>query len=116
HVGYAARRRQDRGLEGERLQEGVDALGRLADLEPLAQLRVLGGDADRAAPGVAVVALAGRHADRALVVGDAGDLLVAVERHQRRVADGDRLRAQGEALGAVAAVAAPAGRPQVGLA
>src|SRR5215831_533916 len=83
HVGLAARPGQHLRLEGERVQEVVDALGRLIDLEPLAQLRVLGGDADRAAPGVAVVALAGRDADRALVVGDAGDLLVAVERHQR---------------------------------
>src|SRR5512132_2489589 len=68
HVGLAARPRQHLRLEGERVQEVVDALGRLVDLEPLAQLRVLGGDADRAAPGVAVIALTGRHAHGALVV------------------------------------------------
>ena len=70
---------------------------------------------DRAAAGVAVVALAGRHADRALVVGDARDLLVAVERHQRRVADRDGLRAERERLRDVAAVADAAGDDEVDL-
>src|SRR5205085_1688858 len=86
--------------------EVVDALGSLLDDEPLAELGVLRRDADRAPPRVAVVALAGRDADRPLVVGDAGNLLVAVQRHQSGVADRDRLRAEGEALGDVAASAA----------
>ena len=66
-------------------------------------------------PGVAVVALAGRHADRALVVGDPRDLLVAVERHQRRVADRHRLGAERQALGDVAAVADAARDDEVDL-
>src|SRR5450755_2099745 len=82
HVGLPARARQHLALQRQRVQEVVDAGGRGVDLEALAQLGVLGGDPDRAAAGVAVVALAGRHADRALVVGDPGDLLVAVQRHQ----------------------------------
>ena len=70
---------------------------------------------DRAAAGVAVVALARRHADRPLVVGDARDLLVAVERHQRRVADRDGVGAERDALGHVAAVADAARHDQVDL-
>jgi len=59
------------------VQEVVDALRCLVDPEPLAQFRVLGGDADRAPPGVTVITLPGRDADGALVVGDARDFLVA---------------------------------------
>ena len=114
-VRLAARAREHLQLHGQRRQEVVDALGRLLDDEPLAELRILGRDPDRAAPGVAVVALAGGNADRALVVGDAGDLLVAVERHQRRVAERDRLRAEREALRDVRAVPDPAGDDEVDL-
>ena len=46
-----------------RVQEVVDALGRLVGVEALAQLRVLGGHADRAAARVAVVAVAGLDPD-----------------------------------------------------
>ena len=91
-------------LHGQRRQEVVDALGCLLHDEALAQLRILRRDPDGAPSRVAVVALPGRHADRALVVRDAGDLLVAVERHQRRVAERDRLRAEREALRHVRAV------------
>ena len=62
-----------------------------------------------------MVALARGHAHRALVVGDARDLLVAVERHQRRVADRHRLRAERDALGDVAAVADAARDDEVDL-
>ena len=97
------------------MEEVVDAVRGLLDVQALAELRVLGRDADRAAAGVAVVALAGRHADRALVVGDARDLLVAVERHQRGVADGDGVGAERDALRHVAAVADAAGDDEVDL-
>src|SRR5262249_24447630 len=68
-VGLAAGARQHLHLERERVQEVVDALRGVLDDEPLAELGILRRDADRAAPGVAVVALAGRDADGALVVG-----------------------------------------------
>src|SRR5260370_10704579 len=115
YIRLAAGPREHLRLERQRVQEVVDALSRLVDLQPLAQLRVLGSDADGAAPGVAVVAPAGRDADRALVVGDAGDLLVAVERHQRRVADRYRLGAERQALGDVGPVADAARHHQVDL-
>src|SRR5262249_60116258 len=87
----------------------------LLDDEPLAELGVLRRHADRATARVAVVALAGGDADRALVVGDAGDLLVAVERHQRGVSDRDGGRAEREALGHVGALADAAGGDRVAL-
>ena len=114
-VRLAARPREHLQLHGHRGQEVVDALRGLLDDEPLAELGILRRDPDRAAARVAVVALAGRDADRALVVGDAGDLLVAVERHQRRVADRDRLRAEREALRDVRAVADAARDDEVDL-
>src|SRR5260370_2782205 len=77
HVGLAARPCEHLRLECECVQEVVDALGGLVDPQPLAQFRVLCGDADRAASGVAVVAPAGRAADRALVVADPGHPLGA---------------------------------------
>ena len=43
----------------QRVQEIVDALGRLVGIEALAQHRILRGDADRAAAGMAVIAIAG---------------------------------------------------------
>src|SRR6516165_6537041 len=39
HVGLATGSREHLRLDGQRVQEVVDALGRLVDLEPLAQLR-----------------------------------------------------------------------------
>ena len=84
-------------------------------MQALAQLGILGGDADRAAARVAVVALARGHADRPLVVGDAGDLLVAVQRHQRRVPDRDRVGAERQALGDVPTVADAARHDEVDL-
>ena len=114
-VGLAARARQHLHLERERVQEVVDPLRRLLDDEPLAQLGILRRDADRAAAGVAVVALPGRHAHGALVVGDARDLLVAVQRHQGGVPDRDRLGAERDRLRDVAAVADAAGHDEVDL-
>src|SRR5215218_986933 len=102
HVRLPARAREHLDLERERVEEVEDPVRRLVHVQALAELWVLRRDPDRAAAGVAVVALSRGHADRALVVGDARDLLVAVERHQRRVADRDRLRAEREALGDVA--------------
>ncbi len=72
HVGLAAGAGEHLRLERQRVQEVVDALGGLVYLQALAQLGVLGGDAHRAAPGVAVVAAARRDSDGALVVGDPG--------------------------------------------
>src|SRR5689334_14448365 len=115
HIGFAAGPREHLRLDGQRVQEVVDALGRLVDLESLAQFGVLSGDADRAPPGVTVVTLPGRDADGALVVGDPWDVLVAVERHQRGVPDGHRFRAERQALGDVGAVADAAGHHQVDL-
>ena len=114
-AGLAAGPGEHLHLERQRVQEVEHPLGGLVDVQPLAQLGVLGSDPNRAAARVAVVALAGGHADRALVVGDARDLLVAVERHQRRVADRDRVGAERQALGDVAAVADPARDHEVDL-
>ena len=97
------------------MEEVVDPLRRLVDDQPLAQLGVLRRDPNRAAAGVAVVALAGGDADRALVVGDARDLLVAVERHQGGVAQRDRLGAQRQRLRHVAAVSDPSRHDEVDL-
>src|SRR5439155_2826061 len=83
--------------------------------EPLAQLGILRRDPDRAAARVAVVALARGDADRALVVGDARDLLVAVQRDEAGMADRDGLRTQREALRDVAAVADAARDDEVDL-
>jgi len=47
-------------LEGQSVEEVVDPLSCLVDDEALAELRVLGRDADRTAAGVAVVAAACR--------------------------------------------------------
>src|SRR5215472_6399147 len=115
HVGLAAGPGEHLSLESQGVQEVVDALGRLDHLQALAQLGVLGGDADWAAPGVAVVTAAGRDSHGALVVGDAGYLLVAVQRHQRGVPDGDGLGAKRQALGNVRAVADAAGHDKVNL-
>src|SRR5215204_3919953 len=115
NVRLPARAREHLHLERERVEEVVDAVRRLLHMQPLAQLRVLGRDADRAATRVAVVALARWHADRALVVRDTRNLLVAVERHQGGVADRDGVGAEGDALGHVAAVADAAGHDEVDL-
>ena len=104
-VRLAARAREHLQLHRHRGQEVVDALRGLVHDQPPAQLGVLRRDPDRAAPRVAVVALARRHSDRALVVGDAWDLLVAVEGHQRGRPDGNGVRSQREALGDVRSVA-----------
>ena len=85
------------------MQEVVDPLRRRIRIKPFAQLGVLRRHADRAAARVAVVAVARLRADLFRVVG-LGDILVAVQRHHRRVADGDGIRAQRDGLGHVRAV------------
>ena len=87
---------------------------RLLDVEALLQLRVLGRDADRAAPGVAVVAEAGRGAERGVVL--LVERRVAVQRDQRRGADRDRIGAQRQRLGDVGAAADAARDDQLHLA
>src|SRR6058998_3999579 len=62
---------------------------------------------------MAVVALPGGDTHRPLVVRHTGDLLVAVERDQCGRADGDRLRAEGEALGDIPSVADSAGDDEI---
>src|SRR4029077_428175 len=69
HVGLAAGAGQRRGLHGHRL-EGVRDLTRGAvRIEPGLAAGVLGGDADRAAAGVAVVTVTGLRAQRLVAVG-----------------------------------------------
>src|SRR5215469_905322 len=68
HVGLAAGARQHLRLECQRVQEVVDALRGFVHLQALAQLRVLRGDAHRAAPSMAVVTAASRDADSSLIV------------------------------------------------
>ena len=68
----------------QRVEEIVDALSRIVGIEPLAQHRILRGDADRATTGMAVITIAGRNADRALEIGFR-NILVAIERDQAAV-------------------------------
>src|SRR4029077_42803 len=89
-VGLAARARHHLTFDRQAMEEVVYALRRAVGVETLAQHRVLGGDPDGAAAGVAVIAVAGLDADLLLVVG-LRDILVAVERHERRVTDRDRI-------------------------
>jgi len=103
-------------LEGQSVEEVVEP----AQLprrrrRRFAELRVLGRDADRTAAGVGSGSSGLPDADRPLVVGDAGDLLVAVERHQRRVADGDGVRPRARAFATSPPVADAAGDDEVDL-
>ena len=97
------------------MEEVVDPQCRLVDVESRPQLHVLCGNAHRAAAGVAVVALAGRHADSALVVGHTLNVLVAVQRHQGGGAQGHGLGAQRQTLGHVTTVANTTGHHEVDL-
>jgi hypothetical protein len=114
-VGLAAGPCQQLDLHGQRVQEVVDPQRRLFDVEACPQLYVLCGNTHRATTRVAVVALAGRHTDGALVVGHALDVLVAVQRHQCGGADGTRLRTEGEALGYITTVSDSTGHHEVHL-
>src|SRR5439155_13726808 len=67
------------------------------------------GDPDRAATGVAMIAVARLDADLVWIVGHAFDMLVAIERHQHRMSDRHCVRAERERLGDVAAIADAAG-------
>jgi hypothetical protein len=58
-----ARAREHLQLERHRVEEVVDALGRLVDVQALAKLGILCRHAHRAAACMAVVALPRRHAD-----------------------------------------------------
>ena len=88
--------------------------GGLVDGQARHQLRILGGDADRAAAGVAVMAGARLGAER-LVVLDV-QRRVAVERDQRGGADVARVGAERQGLGDVDAAADAAGRDELDLA
>ena len=81
------------------------------DVQAFHQLRVLRGDADRTAAGVAVMAGVRRGADGVVVLDV--ERLVAVQRDQGRGADVDGVGAQGQGLGHVAAVAQAAGDDQL---
>ncbi len=69
------------------------ALGRGVNFQPLHQLRVLGRNADRAPPGMAVMAMI-RGGAKGVIIFDV-KRLVAVERDQRRRADVTSIGAQG---------------------
>src|SRR5215469_14433658 len=103
YIGLAAGTRHHLSLDRQAMEEVVDALRGAVGIETLAQHRVLSGDPDRAAAGVAVIAVARLDADLLLVVG-LGDVLVAVERHECRVTDRDRIGPERERLSEVAAV------------
>ena len=75
-------------------QEPVEPVRRLVDRQPGPQVRLLGGDADRA-----VVGVARPHAE-------------AADGLDRRVGDGDRVGAEGERLGDVGSVAEATGRDE----
>src|SRR5215831_6697354 len=108
YVGLAAGARHHLTFDRQAMEEVIDALRRAVRIETLAQHRVLSGDADGAAAGVAVIAVSRLDADLLLVVGFR-DVFVAVERHERRMTDRDRIGPEREGLGEVAAVADAAG-------
>src|SRR5580704_13097102 len=68
HVGLAARARQHLRLDGEGVQKIVNPFRGPIGIEALAQHRILGGHSDRAASGMAVIAMARLDADFLLVV------------------------------------------------
>ena len=70
HVGLPAGPGQRGHLHGERAQVVGHRGGGVDGIEPRLERGVLGGDADRAAPGVAVRAVPGRGAQRGVVGGD----------------------------------------------
>src|SRR4029078_8918829 len=74
-------------------------------VEALAEHRILGSDADRAATGMAVGAEGRIEADLGRKVGHALDMLVAIEGHEHRMANGDRIGAKRQSLGDIAAIA-----------
>src|SRR6476646_6113256 len=115
HARLAAGASQHLRFERERVQEIIDALCRLVGIEALAQLRVLRGDADRAASGVAVIAIAGRNADLVLEI-RLRDLFVALQRHQHRVPNSDSVSAKRHGFRYVAAVPDAPGVNQADLA
>ena len=80
-IGLAAGARHHLAFDGKAMEEVVDALGCSIRIETCPQLRILSGNANRAATGVAVVTIAGLDAHLLLEIG-LGDVLVAVERHQ----------------------------------
>src|ERR1700738_5260396 len=81
HVGLAARSRHHLALQRQRMEEIVDTLSRIVGIEPPAQHRILRGDPDWAATGMAVITIAGGDSNRALEV-SLWNILVAIERNQ----------------------------------
>ncbi len=99
----------------DQVEEVVHALRRAIRVKPLAQHRILRGHSDGASAGMAVIAVPRLDSDLLLVV-SLRDILIAVERHQRRVANRDRIGAQRQRLRDVAAVADAPGIHQGNLA
>ena len=83
-------------------------------VEPLLQLRILRGDADGTTPRVAHLAQSRTGAERGVVL--LVERCVAVERHQRRHADGDGVGTQRQRLSDIRASADAAGDDQLHLA
>ena len=92
-VGLATGTSEELCLDGQRVQEVIDPLGCFIRIEALTQFRVLRRNADRAAARVAVIAIACFNTHLGFKV-CLGDVLVTVHRHEGRVTDRNRIRAQ----------------------
>ena len=111
NIGLAAGAGKKLRLNRQGVQEVIDPDRGLVRVQARAQFRVLGGDADRAAAGMAVVTIARLDAQFIFIIG-LGDILVAVHGHHGRVAYRNRIGAERDGLGQVRAVADPAGIDQ----
>ena len=70
---------------------------------------ILRRNANRAAARMTVIAVASLDADFVGIIGNAFDVLVAIERHQHRMADGDRIGAERQGLCHIATITNAAG-------
>ena len=84
-------------LDGQRVEEVVHPLSRLVRVKPRPESRVLRRHANRATARVAVIAITGLGPDLFRVVGFR-NVLVAVERHHRRMANRDGICSKGNSL------------------
>ena len=101
-------------LHRQHRQEIADPPRALLDIEPAFEHRVLRRDADRTAPGMAMMAGAGLGAERAIILDM--DAAVAAERDQCGGADRDRIGAHRQRLGDIGPAADAAGDDQLHLA
>ena len=102
-MGFTAGTGKELCLDGQSVQEVVHTLGGFVGIQTLAQCRVLGGDADRTAAGVAMVAIAGLSTNLVRIIRFL-DVLVTVHRHHHRMAKRNGIGTKGNCLGNVGTI------------